>query len=1067
MSNGCWRMSRPWAHVSPDTRLRHIKYATGKELERRDQLDEQDDRRKMQIDQQMQRELVRKEEFDQQDSIGEQMQVEQARSADLDRREGLGMRARREEGMPLGPAQPGPFMKRPTATPTPADGYEPTAPLAPLAPGFTEEDVLRRIEEQRERSAQYAGYDPIGRGMGEVFKAVQYVEEPVAAAALGAVSRSGPLGGPALGPSQQIGETPMERAPIGEDLVNPVSAWLGDEEEQRKAREVLEEAGLPAAIVAQIITSPLNLLPILGVTKVDDFMRLLGLAGRATGPARQSIVRSRTFQEAIKGIREFGERGGPKMPGVGPGDSALGKLRIAGKQAPEGWAENIRMSGEEFGKRSKASAELRDRLISQGMPEQEAILQSTAELRGVMPFKAATGIDFTPAEEAWFWDVIIRGSKTGESVHVATYLQEMRQAAEAGRQLKDLPPHVWKVISRAHGEDFANQLKEVVRQRTGASEAALMAKAPEGVTPGLPVPTSRGAEQAVFHPAYPAPGTTLGEITPKARVDAIEMVADTVGVLKPLMSSADLSIPRQLSKTIGRHPLLTAGAVKDSARAAVSENYAVAAKNAILSEGTTASGTRWTLRGPEGVREIGHGRLIEDRLMAVPGTPGYAESSIMARPEFFVSQLAAKAPVIKQSGRAWATGWNTQYSGITRDWLGRISHWNKGPLDAKLVSEVLDLGERLTGKGWLGESWFARTLKALGFAPGYRLSGPQAFRRLLSPWTNRYVRRMAAEELLTWTLLGNSILGAAKYGAGATVATSLGASQFGRIKFPGSDTYYNIWGTDNVLARAVLMGISQRREDVEGNISPLGTGEKNFKGFATAMRDAMGNYLRSGEDPVVGLISDLYSGETYIGQKLDYDLDSAWKLVSDRMPMALQDIWDVYQTEGPLQAIMAVPGAMFGVGITSYEPIREEARAIPKYNTADKSVAENVLGHGVPEPLNLTSNEERDLLRFLRDDVHDWVEEREDKHGPMPSEISMVQVIQKVGEEKGLPTRLIVGAVFLHKAKSKPGALNREWMKFLLEHRAELKDYYEDTYEADYMQAAQEWAAERGLVPAR
>ncbi|KKK66422.1 hypothetical protein LCGC14_2964260, partial [marine sediment metagenome] len=73
----------------------------------------------------------------------------------------------------------------------------------------------------------------------------------------------------------------------------------------------------------------------------------------------------------------------------------------------------------------------------------------------------------------------------------------------------------------------------------------------------------------------------------------------------------------------------------------------------------------------------------------------------------------------------------------------------------------------------------------------------------------------------------------------------------------------------------------------------------------------------------------------------------------------------------------------------------------------------------------------------------------------------------KVGEEKGLSSRDIAGAIFLHKAKSRTGALNKEWIKFALQHRGELEDYYPETYEADYMQAAQQRAQELGLVPAR
>ncbi|KKK81054.1 hypothetical protein LCGC14_2817330, partial [marine sediment metagenome] len=386
------------------------------------------------------------------------------------------------------------------------------------------------------------------------------------------------------------------------------------------------------------------------------------------------------------------------------------------------------------------------------------------------------------------------------------------------------------------------------------------------------------------------------------------------------------------------------------------------------------------------------------------------------------------------------------------------------------VDAALNLGERLTGVGKLGRdnSWFVKLLKVIGFAPGFRASGPEAFITLISPRTNPLIRRMAAENILSWAAMGNGILTALKYGAGATVVTELGASQFGRVKFPGSDTYYNIWGTDNVLARAVLQAITQQRIDVKGNISIVGSDEKTPSGFASSFSDAALSYLKSGEAPAIGLFEELRTGETFIGKKLSWDIPSVWEVLKNRLPIVMQDFMDILQTEGPLQTLFSVPGGVTGTtGITSYTPTRETFRAIPKYNSADAGVVGEVLGRDVPEALNLTANEERTLQRFLRDDVQAWIEEKEDKHGPMPDRFSMVDAIRLVGKEKGLSSRDIAGAVFLHKAKSRPDALSREWIKFALQNRAALEDFSPATFEADYMQAAQQTAGQLGLVPAR
>lgn len=1110
-------MVNPYRYQSPDTRLRHIRYAREQEEARAAKLDEQDSRRLLNIQGQMETEQARGADLDRQDSVQEEMRFEQARGAELDRRD-----RERPATPPVSewmPQRDEAAALRPTLAPTgpafPVPGdptFEPRGRVLPAEAA----PYLREMIPRWQRETTYLGpegqeYQPLLPVPGEPMyeprgqlpaadttvleRTMQRRWESGAGEAVAARGREGlplpsvpfGLGKPLeyaqerfLDPTAafmlQVAETrarvtrglPPEKAEHG--VVNPIPAMLGNEEEQGRAQQVLEDAGIVKATAARVVFDPLNFIPIVGFTKADDFVRALKLAGKATGPARQSIVRSRAFQEVIEAIRH-GERGGTRLGGpLGPRESVLEKLRTAGQQAPEGWAENIRLSRETFGERAKASAELRDRLMSEGVSEQEAILKSTAELRGEMPFKAATGLDFTPAEEAWFWDGIIQGSQAGESIHVATYMQEMKMAMAAGKPIKDLPPHVWKVISKAHGEDFANQLKEVVKQRAGASEAALMAKAPEGVAPGPPVPTAKGAEQAVFHPEFPAPGTTLSEVAMPERAGILDFLSDTLGILKPLMSSGDISWFRQIAKTMGRHPTLAWRSFVKGTKALVSERLAVETMDALKAEGTAAAGYRQVVRTTEGTREIGLGRLLEDRYMAVPGTPGFAESSILRRPEFYMSRQAARWFGIKQSGRAFATGWNTNYQGIARYWLPKLTKMNKGALTQKQVDAALNLAERLTGVGKLGsdQSWIVKALKVLGFAPGYRVSGPEALVTLLSPTTDPLIRRMAFENLVTWATLGGSIMSAAKYGAGASVISTLGASQFGRIKFPGSDTYYNIWGTDGVLARAVLQAIVQMRVDVKGNVTLLGDGEKTPKGFAEAFKDSFLLYLRSGEAPAWGLLSDLTTGETYIGEKLHWDPESAWKVVRDRLPMFGQDMMDVMQTDGPIQTLLSfIPGATGTAGITSYEPIRETARAMPKYLTSDEAVVEDVLGIDVPGPLSLTANEERALLAFLREDVHDWVEEREDKRGPLPEHISTVQVIQKVGEEKGLSRRDIWGAIFLHKAKSNPDAMNPEWMRFLLENRERLEDYYEETYEADYMQAAQQWAEEQGLVPVR
>ncbi|KKN03438.1 hypothetical protein LCGC14_1107710, partial [marine sediment metagenome] len=1035
-----------YRYQTPDTRLRHIQYQTQRETQRKERLDAQDELRDRDIQRQFQGELQRKAVLDRRDDIGQQMGAEEERRRGLDERgvptveENL-RRFReveqRQQPPVRPPTQPAAQVRGPAPRverPSVAAGMERFRQVEQRQQPLSMENVIRRF--QVTPGGKEFATERLGELEGGAAREGRFLAEEEAGEA--DFWRTIVEGAPASAVAQGFGAgrfviptSAREFLQLGVEAITPLAP-----------PEALEKVGeLPVGPLApglqrsaEFFSSPLGIaftaafpgvtaLMETGALTTGTIARVAGasetvetiaeLAGAFGAPVSPALTKL-----GIRGLRNLNTRFGPELQrlaaseagggplgrDVTPSGSVLEKLRVAGKQAPESWVENARLSSQEFGERATRATELRNKLISEGVSEQEAILKSTAELRGEMPFKAATGLDLTPLEEGWFWDQILKNAQYAEGVHVADYIQKMQRAVIAGAAPKDFPPFVWRILERTFGKDFTGQLETVVRQRVravkqvveeSAAERLAKAKAPEAITPGK-VPPSLEAEQAVFYPQFPAPGAALKDVKAADSSTLLDWVGDSLGLLKPILSSMDISWFRQTAKTIVRHPFLTWESFKRGVKGGVSEKSAVAWMDGLKAEGVTATGYKQVVRTEQGVREIGLGRLLEDRYMAVPGTPGFAESSILSRPEFYMSRAAVKLPGVKQSGRAFATGWNTHYQGMMRYWLPKLTKMNKGVLTQKQVDAALNLGQRLTGVGKLGkdQSWLVRALKVLGFAPGYRASGPQALATLLSPFTDPLIRRMAAEELLSWALAGNVVMTAAKYGAGATVVTTLGANQFGRIKFPGSDTWYNIWGTDSVLARAVLQAVTQRRIDVKGGISIIGSGEKTPAGFLSSMKTALEGYLRSGENPVVGLLSDLSTGETYIGKKLTWDVESAWQLVRDRMPMFLQDLQDMYETDGPLQALLGAPAGVTGLaGITSYTPTRETFRQLPKYSSDDEGVVEGVLGRKVPEALNLTANEERALLRFLREDVQDWIEEREDKWGPMPPEISMVMVI--------------------------------------------------------------------------
>ncbi|KKK58857.1 hypothetical protein LCGC14_3040200, partial [marine sediment metagenome] len=216
----------------------------------------------------------------------------------------------------------------PTATPTPSfDPVEaemrrragiqtspiPAEPTGPSGPAL----ALKGLERVR---TQFTA--PIAA------TGLQIAESPIGSAIPGVTSLK-ELGRRVedIGVPESISPLPRTRT-FGEvgEFVNPFAAIAGDKEEQEKAQAVLEEAGLPRSLAAELILDPLNVLPGVGFTKIDDLARLVRLATRAKGAVKaralNALRNSDVIQQARRGIQEAGERGGvPLRGGELPGGS--------------------------------------------------------------------------------------------------------------------------------------------------------------------------------------------------------------------------------------------------------------------------------------------------------------------------------------------------------------------------------------------------------------------------------------------------------------------------------------------------------------------------------------------------------------------------------------------------------------------------------------------------------------------------------------------------------------------------------------------------------------------------
>ncbi|KKK52084.1 hypothetical protein LCGC14_3108490, partial [marine sediment metagenome] len=288
-----------------------------------------------------------------------------------------------------------------------------------------------------------------------------------------------------------------------------------------------------------------------------------------------------------------------------------------------------------------------------------------------------------------------------------------------------------------------------------------------------------------------------------------------------------------------------------------------------------------TVVTPDGIEEIPFGRIqteSADILRPIPGTPEAEAAGILTREESAITNKLSRIWVIKQSQQSFVLALNKMRGDVLWQFV-KMAEKQGRPITPEFLRDMGNLLNRMTGRGELGQNWLAKAMKQLGFAPGYRISGPQMVMQLAhrgKPHSS-FIRRQAAESLAAWFGAGISLMGTAKV---TGVADRLGldplSSDFGKIGI--GPVRYNVWGTDVVLARHIAQYIWQTRRD------PLTGAGKVARG------DVFWRYVRSGADPNVGTVVDLGTGKNFLGEPAGFNLKTLRREIENSFPLGLQDI---------------------------------------------------------------------------------------------------------------------------------------------------------------------------------
>jgi hypothetical protein len=170
---------------------------------------------------------------------------------------------------------------------------------------------------------------------------------------------------------------------------------------------------------------------------------------------------------------------------------------------------------------------------------------------------------------------------------------------------------------------------------------------------------------------------------------------------------------------------------------------------------------------------------------------------------------------------------------------------------------------------------------------------------------NPVIRKEFARELVSLTAFTVGTLYTAKM-LGAKVEMDPRSTDFGKIRV--GDTRIDLMGGFQPYIRYTAQIITGERKSASGRVYEASRGE----GFA--------RFLRSKEAPMVGLIHDMWSGETFIGEDADLSSESLARTAYSKFtPLFVQDVIDAMKQEGPVGAALATP-AFFGAGATSYGP---------------------------------------------------------------------------------------------------------------------------------------------------
>ncbi|KKL49475.1 hypothetical protein LCGC14_2315160, partial [marine sediment metagenome] len=429
------------------------------------------------------------------------------------------------------------------------------------------------------------------------------------------------------------------------------------------------------------------------------------------------------------------------------------------------------------------------------------------------------------------------------------------------------------------------------------------------------------------------------------------------------------------------------------------------------------------------IQEMLLGDLAEDAGVLAENVEPFYHAGMAEK--WFDRLFLVKSGPVKRSRIAFTGAGNGLRFGMFRHWL---DHWTK--VGTEISPERLDklgtLLNALTGRASIPNKGLFEILQATWWSPQYRLSGPQVVGTMLKHGIGALPRpggklvasadpqiaRIAAENFFSFVTGGIGILTLLKTSGLADVEIDPRSSDFGKIKL--GPTRINFWGTSQLLVRTIAQMMTQTRIDPQ-----LGPQAQNPFG-------ALKRYWQSGASPEFSIITDVLTGETYLGQTMRpserrgvsygdiFKRELApWETEGGQriMPLALLDIKDAIETDALRGGLISGMG-MVGLGVQSYEPrAAQEIQNIPEFR-------------------HLTVPQIQKLKEFYKE-VDDLINRAADQG----LDVKPAKAIVALGTAQGRSESYIKLALLLRAGTtSRKEARNPEYLRFLLEHHDEIRE---------------------------